>query len=103
MTTKRINSKGQVIEELELDNFDIRAPFQSPKSTSPKSTSPKRSTIIEQSEKKEKKEKEEKENCIINHIQDETQQQQEIEEMIAWSTYYLNCKKNNINLNNIYF
>lgn len=89
MTTKRINSKGQVIEELvieelEKDSYkDIRGPFQSPKPTSPKLTNT---------------EKIEPKNNSLTQNKKEA-----IEEIIAWSTYYLECKKNNRELRHIYF
>jgi hypothetical protein len=36
MTTKQFNSKGQLIEELDLYIIEVRVSFQSPKPVSPK-------------------------------------------------------------------
>lgn len=92
MTTKRINSKGQIIEDLDVDTdnlSDIRGPFQSPKPTSPK-----RNNInIEKMEPINNK------NSLYSLPQN---QKEAIEEMIAWSEYYLNCKKNNNKLSHIF-
>jgi hypothetical protein len=84
MTTKKVNSKGKMIEELEADT-EIRAPFQSPKPVSPK-----RKIMLEKAEPKV--------DPSSNNINIDA-----IEEVIAWSTYYLNCKKNNRKLSHIYF
>jgi hypothetical protein len=93
MTSKRINSKGQVIEELDLEELevnsykDIRGPFQSPKPTSPKRNN------IEKMEPTN--------NDTLYSIPQN--QKEAIDEMIAWSTYYLDCKKKNRELRHISF
>jgi hypothetical protein len=84
MTTKKVNSKGKMIEELEVET-EIRAPFQSPKPVCPK-----RKIMLEKAEPKV--------DPSSNNINIDA-----IEEVIAWSTYYLNCKKNNRKLSHIYF
>jgi hypothetical protein len=88
MTTKKVNSKGKMIEELEIDtDSDTRGPFQSPKPVSPK-----RNIILEK-----------KEPPLSNEESPQKINMDAIEELIAWSTYYLNYKKNNRKLSHIYF
>lgn len=75
MATKQFNSKGQLIEELDLDIIEVINPFQSLKPVSPKqqgNPSNEQKLFSEQ-------------------------------EMLAWCDYYLNNKKNNRPLRHIKF